>query len=161
MQADRYINSDISTVYYSDFIVINEDREANLIDYNSAVKFSLDGRHQHEVFVKNFIPNSALIYPAAAIKTKAFDATLILNEDWDFLLNVLQDCSLKYMPVLGPNIFKTDRSRQDRRGSVNDHRLAEICLALYQKWPAPDEETRLARQNLFAASGITLPLELF
>ena len=48
-----------------------------------------------------------------------------------------------------------------RRGNSSNDKLLEVTLELYRRHPAPNPETRLARQTLLAQSGVTLPLERF
>jgi hypothetical protein len=42
-----------------------------------------------------------------------------------------------------------------------DRRIVEVMLQLYKKHPAPNPETRLARQPLLAGVGAALPIEHF
>ncbi|CAK0780687.1 hypothetical protein CCP4SC76_7540002 [Gammaproteobacteria bacterium] len=90
----------------------------------------------------------------AAIGTKRFDDTLILFEDWDFLLNVLTSAELLYTPVRGPCVHKNDRTLGERRGARNDDRLMETLLEIYQKWPGRSPQTPLARQRYLQAAGV-------
>jgi glycosyltransferase involved in cell wall biosynthesis len=118
-------------------------------------------RDAHQVHVMNFIPNSCLIYPIDLVRNLRFDESLILNEDWDFLLAALQGHRLVHVPVQGPIIHSTERNRGDRRGAANDHLLGQVLIRLYQKWPAPTESLRIARQALFAGVGVSLPITDF
>ena len=81
----------------------------------------------------------------------------MLNEDWDFILNVMRDCSLRHMPIDGPII--TTRIDADNRGRTNDHMLIQTYLKIYGKCPAPSLEQKLARQSLFHSVGIDLSME--
>jgi hypothetical protein len=52
-------------------------------------------------------PNSCQVYPLAAVSGRMFGASLVLNEDQDFLLNVMQSAALRRIPVSGAIIDKT------------------------------------------------------
>ena len=53
------------------------------------MSWRIGGRDPDSVHVMNFIPNSCLVYPMVAVAGRAFDESLVLNEDWAFLLDVL------------------------------------------------------------------------
>jgi glycosyltransferase involved in cell wall biosynthesis len=146
-------------VLYSDYAVVQDgvDRCADVA--HPAQFVGTGARDPHNVYVMNFIPNSCLIYPRAAVAGRAFDESLILNEDWAFLLDVLRQWPLRHVPVLGPIIHKTERARADRRGAVNDYLLPEVLRSIYARWPAPTPALREARQRVFASAGISVPLD--
>ena len=146
-------------VLFSDYAVVQdgEDRTAGALDPPRVVE--IGGRDPDSVHVMNFIPNSCLVYPMAAVAGRAFDESLVLNEDWAFLLDVLREWPLRHVPVVGPVIHKTERARGDRRGAVNDHLLPEVLRAIYARWPAPTPALQAARQAVFAGAGIFVPLE--
>jgi glycosyltransferase involved in cell wall biosynthesis len=125
------------------------------------VPVAIGHRDPDQVHVQNFIPNSCLIYPIELARGLRFDESLILYEDWEFLLAALQARCLAHVPVQGPIIHKSERGLGDRRGAVNDHLLGEVMLRLYQKWPAPTEKLRAGRQALFASVGVLLPISFF
>jgi glycosyltransferase involved in cell wall biosynthesis len=130
-------------------------------DPTPPVPVAIGHRDPDQVHVMNFIPNSCLVYPIDLARTLRFDESLILNEDWDFLLAAMQARRLAYVPVQGPVIYKGKVGRGDRRGATNDHLLGQVLLRIYQKWPAPTEALRTARQALFAGVGVSLPISCF
>ncbi len=146
-------------VLFSDYAVVRDgaDRSARAADAPCVVE--IGGRYPDSVHVMNFIPNSCLVYPWAAVAGRAFDDRLPLNEDWAFLLDVLRDWRLRHVPVVGPVIHKTERARGDRRGAVNDHLLPEVLRTIYARWPAPNAALRAARQRVFAGVGLFVALE--
>ena len=97
------------------------------------VPVAIGHRDPNEVHVRNFIPNSCLVYPLDLARTLRFDESLVVNEDWDFLLAALQTHRLAHVALPGPIIHKTDRGRGDRRGAVNDHLLPQACCCIYRK----------------------------
>ena len=158
---DSVIDKNPTAVHFCDYTILNDGENRSSISNTPAIQVTLGARDRQQLYVQNYIPNSALIYPSDAIKGKRFDDLLILNEDWDFLLNAIQGRSLHHIPFFGPIIHKTDRSQQDRRGAVNDHLLPDNILKIYQKWRAPTDTLRTLRQSFFASAGIVLPLTDF
>jgi len=160
-QADALIGNATDHVCFTNFSVVYDADSRTVTKGTPPALIDLGGKLLDEVQITNFIANSCLIYPLAAIRGKAFDPSLVLNEDWDFLLGALTARPLRHLPIDGPIIHKTDRARQDRRGAVNDHLLPEILLRIYKKRPAPTDALRAARQSFFAAKGMVLPIEYF
>jgi glycosyltransferase involved in cell wall biosynthesis len=154
--AESCPNIAANSVRFCDFYVANDGKDRAGASAAPPLAVTIGDRDPRTVYVRNYIPNSCLIYPLDAVAGKTFDETLVLNEDWDFLLNVTEGRPLVHFPALGPIIHKTDRSWGDRRGAVNDHLLPDILRRIYQKWPAPTEALRAARQSLFAAAGLPL-----
>ena len=158
---DSAIGDNPTAIQFCDYTISNDGEDRSSVRNAPTIPVTLGARDPQQLYVQNYIPNSALIYPSDALKGKRFDDQLILNEDWDFLLNVIQGRSLHHIPIFGPIIHKTERSQQDRRGAVNDHLLPENILKIYQKWPAPTDALRTLRQSFFASAGILLPLTDF
>ena len=144
---------------FSDFEVVTENREQALPAPLSRTPVPLQANDVAGLHVKNFIPNSCLIYPVATVRTKRFDEALGLNEDWDFLLNVLRDSTLAYVPIHGPVIHQSPSEQADRRGVQNEGLILDVMPRIYRKWPAPTDALRASRQALFATSGIMLSLD--
>ncbi|WP_158284209.1 glycosyltransferase [Azospirillum sp. TSO22-1] len=99
-----------------------------------------------EIEVKNRIPNNCLVFPRKLLLGRRFDDSLVLFEDWEFLLNVLADAELRHLPIRGPNTHKTDRQLGGRRGASNDHMLLDCILSIYRKWPGRCPQTPAARR---------------
>ena len=150
-----------NSVIFCDFYVSNDGEDRSVAGLNPPVPVKIGDRDPGDVHVRNYIPNSCLIYPIDAVRNEAFDGSLVLNEDWDFLLDVVRARPLLHVPIFGPIIHKTDRSKGDRRGALNDHLLLDNTMRIYRKWPAPTVAFRQARQGLLASVGISLPIEHF
>ena len=147
------------SVLFCDFHVSYDGKDREAASAGPAIPVSIGDRDPRSVYVRNFIPNSCLIYPVDAVKARVFDDTLVLNEDWAFLLQAIQGRTLMHIPVFGPVIHKTDRGQGDRRGARNDHLLPDNLRTIYKNCPAPTEELRVARQTFFASVGLPLSLE--
>jgi glycosyltransferase involved in cell wall biosynthesis len=158
---DSYIDKNPNSVHFCGYYIVNDEENRSSISNAPVIPVTIGERDLQQLYVQNYIPNSALIYPLDAIKGKCFDDSLDLNEDWDFLLNAIQGRSLNHIPIFGPIIHKTERSKKDRRGALNDHLLPDNILKIYKKWSAPTDALRTVRQSFFASAGIVLPITDF
>lgn len=150
-------------ITFCNFKILEEDRTESPPKFLSVRDLDISGVTKNDVFVLNRIPNSCLIYPRDAVKGQVFDDSIILYEDWDFLLKCLKDRDLTHVPVNSVVIHKSYAAGQEnaRRGNSSNHHLLEVTLELYKRHAAPHMKTRLARQSLLANSGVNLPLDHF
>jgi len=148
--------SDGRDVLYTDYFAIWERLENGSPVPVSGERRSLGPTPLASIYAKNFIPPACLIYPRASIADKRFDPDLVLNEDWDFILNVMTGASLRYVPIDGPIVFT--RETADNRSRNNDHRLVDTYRTIYKNRPAPTQDQKLARQSFFASCGLTASL---
>ena len=151
--AEKYLTGK-KQVIYTDFLVSDDVMVGDDVIESSVGKISLQGKSINEVYVKNFIPNSGVIYPAACLKYRAFDTSLPLNEDWDFILSTLKNHSFSYAPVDGPIIHKRRGRNGENRGTRNLDQLPQIYLKIYKKWPAPTTQLKQERFSLIASTGL-------
>lgn len=147
------------SVLFCDFYVANDGEDRAAASIGPPIPVSIGDRDPQGVYVRNFIPNSCLVYPIDAVKANAFDPSLVLNEDWAFLLQAIQGRALRHVPIFGPIIHKTDRTRGDRRGACNDDLLPDNIRAIYRSCPAPTDALRVGRQSFFASAGLSLAIE--
>lgn len=144
-------------ISYTDFNVIDELRDGKEIKYGSSSKVILGAVDPDLLFLTNKLPNNCIAIPTEVVKNIRFDTTLVLFEDWEFLLQCLRGALLNYVPGCTVNVHKTPREVGDRRGARNDDKLAQCTLAVWYKNPAKPP-IKLLRQNMFARLGIDLPL---
>jgi glycosyltransferase involved in cell wall biosynthesis len=122
-------------------------------------KINLGEIEPHNIYVKNFIPNSCLIYPRRLIENRFHDEKLSNLEDWDFILNALQSAPLEYIPADGPIIAKDQSEIKTNRGAQGEKDLPALYIEIYRKWAAPTESIKLDRQKFIqTAIGLVLPL---
>lgn len=151
-------------ILFHDFKVQNEDRTVmppRLLD--AAAPISIADASADSVHVLNRIPNSCLLYRRALIADLRFDTSLIIYEDWDYLLACLQRGKLSYAPGINSVVIHKSAAgaaENMRRGNSRDDLILPTMLQLYKKFPAP-MPVRLARQSLLAGAGVSLPLENF
>jgi glycosyltransferase involved in cell wall biosynthesis len=143
-------------VLYTDFHVVFERFENGAALPLEVERRTLAEKQIDELYVKNFIPAPCLVYPLEAISNLSFDNDLVLNEDWDFILNVLSTTPLHHVPIDGPIIYT--RVVADNRGRKNDHLLVDTYRTIYKNRPAPSPELKLARQSFFASIGLSAAL---
>ena len=87
----------------------------------------------------------ALVFPRLLLHQKRFDVHLKLHEDWDFLLNVLEDAELRFIDMVGPRVHNDDPKLLKRLGSQNHGALAMDMIHVYRRWPGKSQEIKLKR----------------
>lgn len=115
------------------------------------------------VFVKNQIHMSCLIFNKALINDYKFDCTMRAYEDWDFLLNIYKETLPLHHPIVCSNIFEVDDETTDRRGSSADalnFNAVIDYLYVYRRHGSPNEEIRKKRKILLDAAGLNIPIEM-
>ena len=150
-------------IAFCDFVVAEEDRVVFPPKHIKSASISLADVTRDSVFVKNRIPNSCLLYSRSVLESVRFDPSLIVYEDWDFLLSCLTGRDFVHVPVNSVTIHKSyaDGIENIRRGNSNDEKIIETNLILYKRHPAPNMNTRIARQQFFASAGVRLPIDSF
>lgn len=144
-----------------DFQVRNEDRSTSPPRALGSAEVSLADVTADSVFVRNRIPNSCVAYRRDILADIRHAPDLDLYEDWDFLLQCLRSHPLAHCASAGVVIHKSaaDAPENMRRGNGSDDRILAVMLDLYRRHPAPNPETRLARQTLLASAGVPVALE--
>ena len=156
-----YLQPSMQDILFTDPTFINENRTTNKTTTLNKTSISLADVTVDMINVKNRIPNNCLIYPRDSLQQILYDSSLILFEDWDFLIHATLDRKLTHCPLTGPNIHKNDRSKQERRGAKNDDKLIETILTIYKKWPGKTPTMKQARQAYLVSVGVSLPLDAF
>jgi len=146
-------------VLFCNFHVIQEDRQTTPISTLSENFINLGAYPLTNLHIKNFIPNNAVAYPRTCLEHKRFDTHLKLNEDWDFLLNVLEDNELRFIDISGPRIHKDDPKRLNRRGTQNHEFIVIDLIHVYRRWPGKTDEIKLERQQVLQKAGTNVPIE--
>jgi len=146
---------------YTNYQIIQEDRERLEMPFATS-EHSVKDTPTASVYVKNFIHNHTVIYPANAVKHRLQDPRLSSLDDWDFLLNVMSEVEFIHEDVGGPVIYKDYVNIGNRRGSSAEAKGNKVLLdylSIYSKWPAPTEELKLDRQKLLSTAGLNAPLD--
>jgi glycosyltransferase involved in cell wall biosynthesis len=149
---------------FCDFQVQNEDRTVfPPTPLGGGQPISIADVTRDSVFVLNRIPNSCVAYRRDVLAGVRNETELIIYEDWDFLLSALAGRTLVHHATDGVVIHKSvaDAPENMRRGNSRNDKVAEVMLQLYRKHPAPNMESRLARQALMAGAGLALDLGHF
>ena len=163
LNLSKMVDKNGSAISFCNFKVLEEDRSQQPPQFLSVKPIDISGVRKNDVFILNRIPNSCLVYPLDAVKGKRFDGSIVLYEDWDFLLDCLKTREVIHVPTDTVVIHKSYAPGEEnaRRGNSSNQHLLEVTLELYRRHPGPNPETRLARQALLAKSGVNLPLEHF
>lgn len=156
-----HIGKGTPEMLFCDFQVQYEDRTTNPPTYQGRDTISIADVTSDSVHIINRIPNSCVVYRRDVVKAVRHDTELIIYEDWDFLLACLKGRTLRHVPIQSVVIHKSKATAPEnlRRGNTRDDLLVEVTLALYKKFPAPNQPTRLGRQALLASAGITVALD--
>ena len=158
-QLRPYLRLDEARILYCDFDVVEEDRGQTPPLQLSRTQYTLGPVSATDVEVRNNIPNNCLIFPRAALQQRRFEPSLILFEDWEFLLGALTDTCLHYLPIRGPIVHKNDRKLGERRGASNDDKLVESLLEVYRRRPARSEASRANRKAYLSNAGVDYPAD--
>jgi glycosyltransferase involved in cell wall biosynthesis len=150
-----------STIFYCDFKIIEEDRTAYPPKFLKSTVRQFPGITRESVYVQNLIPNSCLIYPRQVLQSCQYDSSLILFEDWEYLVACLDQADLCYLPIDSVCIHKSYVAGEAniRRGNVNDELLVPTTLEIYRKHSSPDDVTRQQRLERFSQLGVQLSEE--
>lgn len=148
----QLIEGKADKVYFTDFTVIHEDRQPNALPQTlSEQRMSVSAASKAHIFVRNRIPNCCLVYPLAGIRGKTHDTSLVVYEDWDYLLQCLAELELEHISTDTVNIHKckpTSESNQ-RRGNQGSHLALQATLRVHARHPAPTPAVAQARVALF------------
>ena len=154
----RAVSATRPELLYCNFKVIEENRSSMPPQKLAETPIDISGASRESIFVNNVIPNSCLLYSNAVLKSARFDPSLILYEDWDYLLACLKGCGLSYAPLYSVCIHKSYVAGEGnlRRGNTNTEHLIDVTREIYRRHPAPDEQHHLLRQERFRSIGIEL-----
>lgn len=146
---------------FHDLQIHNEDRSVSPpLPLPGDRTISLAGVTADSVYVRNSIPNCCLAFRRDVLQGVRTPQHLIIYEDWDFLLSAMRGRQLVHFATDGVVIHKTPPTAPEnmRRGNSRDDKIVDVMLELYRRHPAPNMETRLARQQLLASAGLELDL---
>ena len=154
----RAVSATRPELLYCSFTVVEEDRTVLPPKLLAETRIDISGVSRESVFINNVIPNSCLLYSNRVLKSARFDPSLILYEDWEYLLACLKSCDLTYAPLHSVHIHKSYVAGEEnlRRGNTNTEHLIDVTREIYRRYPAPDEHHHLQRQERFRAIGIEL-----
>lgn len=143
------------TIFYTDFEVLYEKRQAERIVEESSQVINIANHDHSSVFTKNFIPINCLIYPVSALHGVQFDNN-IAYEDWDFILCACAHARLQHLPITGPVIHKDTVGTKEHRGEKNKPGLLQDYIKVYTKHPPPNAAIAAQRERLFTSIGIDI-----
>jgi len=155
---EPYLKPGLAGVYM-DFVLSDDLMTGDEVIESAQSHMSLAAYPLQMLFVKNFIPNSGVIYSREVLEKRLFDLSLPLNEDWDFLLNAVCGGPFAYAPVIGPIIHKRRFRNGENRGTRNLDLLPLTYLKIYTKWRAPSQELQAERHALLSGAGVSVALQ--
>jgi GalNAc5-diNAcBac-PP-undecaprenol beta-1,3-glucosyltransferase len=158
----KNLNLNIRANYFN-CNVVKESRPNSGPMKISEIFVDLSGVLDLNVFVKNKIHMSCLIFNRILIEGYEFDCSMRAYEDWDFLLNIYKQTLPTHIPITSSNIFEVDDNTTDRRGSSADavnFNASLDYLYVYRRHQAPNEEISKKRKLLLDSVGMVLPIGL-
>lgn len=140
---------------FCDFQVQHEDRVFMPPRLLHREAISIAGATRDSVYVLNRIPNSCLAYRRDVVTGHSFPEEMDLYEDWDFLLQCVEDHELVHVEVASVVIHKSQPTSDEnlRRGNSQDEKLLASTLQLYRKYVAPNATVEQERRDLLVSAG--------
>lgn len=154
------LNSHIS---YFNCTIVKESRTPQGPVIHSESPFDWSNRVNDQIYVKNQVHMSCLLFPRHILEGLEFDSTMRAYEDWDFMLAARDLLPIIHVPVMCSRIHEVDDQTTDRRGSsadaVNFNAVLDY-LYVYRRHAAPTRQIAEQRQALLASTGLTLPTDM-
>ena len=146
-------------VNYVNYTQLKELRSPQEIQTISSTEMNLGDTEIGSLLVCNFIPNNAIILPAAMAKMHRVDANLNSHEDWDYLLSLVLKHDFNHLNISGPvvHINEGESRNNDAKSSGS---IALDFVSIYRKWPIPDDTIKARRKDMLRQLGFDLPQEL-
>ena len=151
-------------VLFSDFDVVTENRSQDPILPLSQDRTVLRDKKPIDLYLRNFIPNNALVYQRPILEGCVTDPHLESLEDWDFLLAVCERSLPVWYEGGGAIVHKDFENPMMRRGSKTaalDSNVLMDVLHVFRRWRAPNPDIQAQRQALILSVGLNLPVSLY
>jgi glycosyltransferase involved in cell wall biosynthesis len=144
-------------VTFGDIIIVQEDRERGVLTGEAPVRINVAGNSIEQLYVKNFIPLPAAIFPRLVIESCSFDPYMQSLEDWDFMLQALSNADFVGESLISAIVYKDYVNAGNRRGSsvdaTGDRTILEY-LYVYRRWNSPSMKITEQRSRLLGAAGL-------
>lgn len=146
-------------INYVNYTQLKEIRTPSDMQTISSTEMRLGDTEIGTLLVSNFIPNNAIILPAALAKLNRVDANLNSHEDWDYLLSLVLKHDFNFLDISGPvvHINEGESRNNDAKSSGS---IALDFLSIYRKWPIADDLIKARRKDMLRQLGLDLPQEL-
>jgi glycosyltransferase involved in cell wall biosynthesis len=147
---------------YFNCTVIKEQRTPDGPVFLNEAFVDLQGRLNHDVYVKNQIPVCCYAFPRDLLHEIEFDPHMRAYEDWDFVLSTLKRQMPIHCAIRGAIVHEVDDSTTDRRGSTSaaqDHNAVLDYLYVYRRHKV-GAELQAKRAELLTQVGMPLPAAL-
>ena len=151
---DKFLHeafSNPSMVTYGDIVIVREDRMKGVLTGEPLERPSLTKFPIEQLYVKNFIPLPAVIFPRYAIQNLEFDTHMQSLEDWEFMLKANQTAEFRGVDQIAAVIYKDFVNLGNRRGSREVARNTSVILEyiyVYKRWP-PKNDSLVALRRKF------------
>lgn len=162
-ELNHYLEKLTSTISYFNCTIVKESRTPQGAVIHSENQFDWANMVNDQIYVKNQVHMSCLLFPRNILDGLEFDRTMRAYEDWDFVLAARDVSPIRHVPVMCSRIHEVDDHTTDRRGNsagaVNFNAVLDY-LYVYRRHAAPDRQIAELRQVLLASTGLTLPPDM-
>ena len=151
-------------VTFGDIVIVREDREKGLLTGEPPSRIDVSGCNIDQIYVKNFIPLPAAVFPRWVAQRCLFDPYMESLEDWDFMLQALSKTDFSPVNLLTAIVYKDFVNMGNRRGSSVEAMGVKAILEylyVYRRWPAPSAEIYKQREILLTHFGLKQVAEIY
>ncbi|WP_284077237.1 glycosyltransferase family 2 protein [Herbaspirillum aquaticum] len=146
-------------VNYANFTELRESRTEGGIQTISSREVDIGTTEIALLLVRNFIPNNAVILPAAIARQHKVDTNLQSHEDWDYLIALLFQHTFNFIGIGGP-VVHVNLGPSRNNDAKSSGSMVLDYLSIYRKWPLANDNIRNARKESLKNMGLDLPAAL-
>ncbi len=143
-------------VLYANLTVVLESRGPEGIVFREARRQANRNLDLRWLWVSNFLSNNSIAVATHLARRVTVDERLRSHEDWDYLLALLAITDFEHLDVFGPAVHVSANPAEHRNERAKrDRQIGLDFIAIYRKWPAPDERIRAARLEQLRTLGVS------
>ena len=142
--------------YYTNYVKINGSDSSG--DHTGGWLINTGSVDIRQIWVSNFIPNSAVVVNSNLAKQLKFDPALNSHEDWDWLIGLVSMEELRHLDLLGPIIFENSEGSRNSN-SITSGNIAIDYLSIYRRWKIQSSIISEARQKCLDRLGLKISSE--
>ena len=140
--------------------VVKERRANGEATYLGEVELDLSRQFTDDIFVKNCIHMSCIVFPRYLLSGIRFDPHMRAYEDWDFMLAAMKGAPVSHIPLSVTRVHEVHDETTDRRGAsteANDFNAVVDYIYVYRRHPAPNAAIQEKRRQLLLRGKFDIP----
>jgi len=131
-------------VLYCNYKRVIENRETSEVTTKESVLIDISNHKPIDLLTSNFIPIHAMVISSEIFTKHSFDPYLQSYEDWDFLISLFTSgVEFEWIDCGNESVLVHIDASESSRNNSSNARLDS--LSIFRKWPAPNDEVKLAR----------------